>query len=221
MRAVSLSRFHVCALFAGACLCVCFPPTSRAGDDSLREKKEAVSAPGGAGAPAAGQGYTIKCPEGWTVRKGMVPQIDLTLSCDADPGATISVTRAPAGPEKEITESAAREMKEMLTANLPGYEVTAEEWREVDGARAYRVSARYTLRSGAFQMAMQNSQVLFVKGGTAYTITYTSTPGLFMKHLGEFETTLGSFGAKIEAIPTAPGQQPAARTAALPVSRKP
>jgi len=221
MRATPSSRFHACALFAGACLCVCSPPPSRAGDEPPRERKEAISAPGGAGAPAAGQGYTIKCPEGWTVRKGMVPQIDLTLSCDADPGVNISVARAPAGAEKEITESTAREMKEMYAANLPGYEVTAEEWREVDAARAYRVSARYTLRSGAFQMAMQNSQVLFVKGGTVYTITYTSTPGLFMKHLGEFETTLESFGAKSEAIPTAPGQQPAARTAASPAARKP
>jgi hypothetical protein len=196
------------------------PPPSRAGDEPPRDTKEAIGAPGGAGAPAAGQGYTIKCPEGWTVRKGMIPQIDLTLSCDADPGVTISVTRAPAGAEKEITESAAREMKEMLTANFPGYEVTAEEWRAVDAARAYRVSARYTLKAGELQMAMQNSQVLFVKGGTVYTITYTSTPGLFMKHLGEFETTLESFGARIEAIPTAPGQQPAARTAAPPASRK-
>ena len=38
------------------------------------------------------------------------------------------------------------------------------------------------------------------------------------KSLGEFETTLESFRAKIEASPTAPGQPPAARTAAPPAT---
>jgi len=40
---------------------------------------------------------------------------------------------------------------------------------------------------------LQNKQVMFIKGGRFYTITYTSTPALFMKHLGEFESAVGSF----------------------------
>lgn len=169
-----------------------------------------------AGAPAAGRGYTIARPDGWTVREGAMPQVDLAMTCDADPAASISVVKAPAGGEGEITENRARELKEMYTANLPGYTVTAEEWRAVGGARAYRIAARYTLQSGTFRMAMQNAQALFIAGDTVFTITYTSTPELFMKHLGEFETTLDGFRAQA-ATPSPPG----ARAAATPASRTP
>ncbi len=60
----------------------------------------------------------------------------------------------------------------------------------MDGARAYRISARYALNFGGPVLAMQNAQVLFVKGDTFYTVTYTSTPALFLKHLGDFEKVL-------------------------------
>lgn len=198
------------AFVLGACLCAAFPARARAADGPPPPARDAS-------APVARLGYTIKRPDGWSVRAGTMPQIGLALTCDADPAASISVVTTPAGGEGEITERAAREMKEMYMANLPGYTVTSEEWRTVGGARAYRISARYTPASGALRMTMQNAQALFIAGDTVYTITYTSTPELFMKHLGEFETVLDGFRAQAAAVPGTPGTG----AATAPASRRP
>lgn len=136
-------------------------------------------------------GYRIACPEGWERHGGDVRPMDAVFFCLADPGVNMSVTWAAAGGQKELTEAAANEMKEMFRQSYAGYSVTAEEWRELDGARAYALSAR---RQG-MGAELQNKQVMFIKGDRFYTLTYTSTPELFMKHLGEFELAIGSFKA--------------------------
>lgn len=161
-----------------------------AGESSPAKKPEAASA------LVERSAYTLLCPAGWSTAAGASPRVDLTLSCDADPGVNISVATAPAGATRDITEREAAEAKEMFKGSIPGYEVTAEEWSEVDGARAYRISARYALNFGGPVLAMQNAQVLFVKGDTFYTVTYTSTPALFLKHLGDFEKVLEEFRAR-------------------------
>ena len=48
---------------------------------------------------------------------------------------------------------------------------------------------------------IQSKQVMLIKGDRFYTITYTSTPALFMKHLGEFELGVGSFRTTGEKTP--------------------
>jgi hypothetical protein len=111
----------------------------------------------------------------------------------------MSVTWAAAGGQKELTETAVREMKEMFRQGYPGYTVTAEEWRELDGAKAYCLSARHQ-ELGA---ELQNKQVMLIKGDRFYTLTYTSTPALFMKYLGEFERAVGSFSITVEKAPPA------------------
>lgn len=161
-----------------------------AGESSPAKKSEAASA------LVERSAYTLLCPAGWSTAAGASPRVDLTLSCDADPGVNISVATAPAGATRDITEREAAEAKEMFKGSIPGYEVTAEEWSEVDGARAYRISARYALNLGGPVLAMQNAQLLFVKGDTFYTVTYTSTPALFLKHLGDFEKVLEEFRAR-------------------------
>lgn len=157
--------------------------------------------------------YALIRPEGWSQAAGVSPRVDLTLACDTDPGVNISIATAPAGVTREITDAEAAELKEMFKGSIPGYEVTAEEWMQVDGTRAYRVSARYALNLGGPALAMQNAQVLFVKGDTFYTVTYTSTPGLFLKHLGDFDAVLESFraGGGAPAAPTAAGTRAPAR----------
>lgn len=173
-----------------------------AGAPATVPAKEAATA-----TPAAGLGYAIGHPAGWSVREGAVPGVDLAMTCDADPGANITVTRAPAEGAGGFTEAQAREVKEMYSKNIPGYAVTAEEWRTVGGARAFRLCGRYALGSGGLRMEMQNAQVMFVAEGTLFTVTYTSTPALFMKHLGDFETALDGFSPRAAS-------QPATRTAA-------
>ncbi|MEJ2745620.1 MAG: DcrB-related protein, partial [bacterium] len=126
-----------------------------------------------------------------------VRPMDAIFFCLADPGVNISVTWTAAGGEKELTEAAVNEMKEMLRKSYPGYSVTAEEWRELDGVRAYALSARHR----GMGAELQNKQVMFIKGDRFYTITYTSTPALFLKHLGEFELAVGSFGTVGEKAP--------------------
>jgi hypothetical protein len=123
--------------------------------------------------------------------------MDAIFFCLADPGVNISVTWTAAGGEKELTEAAANEMKEMFRKSYPGYSVTAEDWRELDGVRAYALSARHQ----GMGAELQNKQVMFIKGDRFYTITYTSTPALFLKHLGEFELAVGSFGTVGDKAP--------------------
>ncbi len=77
-----------------------FPPPSRAGM-SRRGKRKKPSAPRAAPGPRRGAGLRDQMPGRLTVRKGMVPQIDLTLSCDADPGVNISVTSARGRRERD------------------------------------------------------------------------------------------------------------------------
>ncbi len=158
------------------------------------------------GPAAAGLEYAIDPPAGWSVREGAIPLVDLAMTCDADPGTSITVTKAPAEGAKEFSAAQAREMKEMYAKGIPGYTVTAEGWREVCGARAFRLCGRYALGAGGGRMEMQNAQVFFIAGEKLFTITYTSTPGLFMKHLGDFEAAIDGF--RIPA-PEPPGARPA------------
>ena len=152
-------------------------------------------------------GYRITCPEGWERHGGDVRPMDAVFLCLADPGVNVSVTLASAGGQKELTEAAANEMKEMFRQNYAGYSVTAEEWRELDGVRAYALSARHQ----GMGAELQNKQVMFIKGDRFYTLTYTSTPALFMKHLGEFELAVGSFrtaGGETPPVVQSPQPQP-------------
>lgn len=152
------------------------------------EKREYVSGSGG---------YRITCPEGWARHEGDIRPIDVIFFCRADPGVNMSVTWASAGGQKELTEAAVKEMKDMFRQSYPGYSVTAEEWRELDGAKAFCLSARHQ-EMGA---ELQNKQVMLIKGDRFYTLTYTSTPAFFMKHLGEFELGVGSFRTTGEKTP--------------------
>jgi len=152
------------------------------------EKREYVS---------SAAGYRITCPEGWARHEGDIRPIDVIFFCRTDPGVNMSVTWAAAGGQKELTEAAVKEMKDMFRQSYPGYSVTAEEWRELDGAKAYCLSARHK----EMGVELQNKQVMLIKGDRFYTITYTSTPALFMKHLGEFELAVGSFRTTGERTP--------------------
>jgi hypothetical protein len=134
-------------------------------------------------------GYRIACPEGWERHGGDVRPMDAIFFCLAEPGVNMSVTWAASGGQKELTKAAADEIKETFRRSYPGYSVTAEEWREMDGVKAYALSARHK----GMGAELQNKQVMFIKGDRFYTITYTSTPALFMKHLGEFELAVESF----------------------------
>lgn len=133
-------------------------------------------------------GYRITGPEGWE-KNDIGGAIDVTFLCAADPGVNISVAWASAGGEVSLTAASAREMVEMFRKSYPGYEMTAEEWRELDGAKAYCLSARYA----PMGTPLQNKQVMLIKGGKFFTITYTSTPALFMKYLGAFEEAVATF----------------------------
>jgi len=158
--------------------------------EAKAEKREYTSSVGG---------YRITCPEGWARHEGDVRPIDVIFFCRTEPGINMSVTWAAAGGQKELTEAAVKEIKEMFRQSYPGYAVTAEEWRELDGAKAYCLSARHQ-ELGA---ELQNKQVMLIKGDRFYTLTYTSTPALFMKYLGEFERAVGSFSTTAEKAPPA------------------
>lgn len=174
------------------------PFAGTAGGGSPQEKDAPAKAKAGTRDYASEKGgYRITCPEGWERHGGDVGPMDAVFFCLADPGVNMSVTWTAAGGQKELTEAAANEMKEMFKQSYAGYSVTAEEWRELDGAKAYALSARHE----GMGAELQNKQVMFVKGDRFYTITYTSTPASFMKHLGEFELAVGSFRTTGEKIP--------------------
>ncbi|MDD5555857.1 MAG: DcrB-related protein [bacterium] len=149
-----------------------------------------------AAVPAAGGGFTgpdgsyrLDCPDGWTVRETGAPAVEAAFFCDADQGVNFTVTRVPAPGEAELSEEAVREMQETFRSSYPGYRITADEWREVAGARAFCLSARYA-QAG---LELQNRQVMFIRDGIFYTLTYTATPASFMRHLGDFERAVESF----------------------------
>jgi len=148
-----------------------------------------ASPPGVAREYVSKAGYRIVWPEGWVKNDTDIRPLDVAFFCRSDPGVNISVTWAPAGGEAALTDAGAKEIKEMFRQSYPGYSVTAEEWRTVDGAKAYCLSARYS----RMNTQLHNKQVMFIKGGKFFTLTYTSTPALFMKYLDEFERTAGSF----------------------------
>lgn len=133
--------------------------------------------------------YRLVRPEGWMVREDAMPGIDVAFFCEEDPGVNFTVAKAAAGGESEFSDMAAMEIKETFRKSYPAYNVTAEEWRTLDGARAYCLSARYAPAG----VELQNKQVMFIKAGTFFTLTYTSTPALFMKRLADFEHAVESF----------------------------
>jgi hypothetical protein len=182
-RPIRLIACFILPLAAAACL----------GQDEPAKQKDVITGAGDTASEyvSADGAYRITCPEGWTKLDTGVRAFDAAFFCVADRGVNFTVARAPAGNDREITEAAAREMRDMFRQAYEGYTVTAEERREVDGVRAYILSARYKQMG----MELQNRQVMFVKGATFYTLTYTSTPPLFMKHLGDFERAAGSFRA--------------------------
>lgn len=138
---------------------------------------------------AGDAGYRITVPANWARHEGDVRPLDAIFFSLEDPGVNMSVTVAAAEPDGALTESTAREMREMFRQGYPSYEVTAEAWRDLDGVKAYCLSARYSPAG----RQLQNKQVILIKGGKFFTLTYTATPALFMKHLGAFEGAVESF----------------------------
>lgn len=136
-------------------------------------------------------GYSITCPPGWEKKGGIPGPIDMMFSCREDP-SVISVTWAPMEKgQLGLSKSVVSEMKETIRSTYPGCEITAEEWREVDGAKAFCLSLRFK----PLGMELRNKQVMLVKGGRFFTLVYTTSPEQFMNHLAEFEATVASFRA--------------------------
>lgn len=136
-------------------------------------------------------GYRLRAPAGWK-RQPMVPgPIDMLFICKEDP-SVINITWAPVDEgQDEFTGEMAAEMKGFNQSRAGGA-VTSEDWREVDGARAFCLSARYN----QLGVELQHKQVVFIKGGKFYSLTYTTAPELFLKNLGDFEMTVESFSIK-------------------------
>ncbi|MCX6355005.1 MAG: PsbP-related protein [Candidatus Aureabacteria bacterium] len=163
---------------------------ARAGENASEKVPQTLASPAGVTREYMSKaGYRIVWPEGWVKNDTDIRPLDVAFFCRSDPGVNISVTWAPAGGEAALTDAAAKEIKEMFRQSYPGYDVTAEEWRTVDGAKAYCLSARYA----RMDTQLHNKQVMFIKGGKFFTISYTSTPALFMKYLEACERTVGSF----------------------------
>ncbi len=133
--------------------------------------------------------YRITIPKRWEKSDRAFGPADLLLFCDGSPGVNISVIWSAAGEGEELNESVAKEMKELCKQRYEGYEVTAEEWRKLGGVKAYCISARFKQHENE----IRNKQVMLIKGGKTYILTYTAMAELFMKHLGEFEKAVDSF----------------------------
>jgi len=167
-------------------LAACSPPDPRAGLTNVRD--------------AVGvfvtniQRYTLFLPEGWeaTVSTGMISARHVE-----DNAATVTVIRGPLGGQTQINSVWTDNFWDEFTSTFEDYEViyatepteTGAPGKRIEGFPAFKTIYTATVAG----VASQFLQVLVLRGGSMYLVTYTNTPENFDDHLDDIDLMIEHF----------------------------
>jgi hypothetical protein len=166
-----------------------FIPQAVRAQDAASTKNEAAPGESSRAYRSDVGGYSIVYPQNWEKSEKAFGPIDAIFFRKGEPGVNISITWSPIEKGEQLDESMVREMKEGIGKRYKEYKETAETWGTLDGVKAYSLSARFK----QYGIELQNKQVMLIKAGRFYILTYSAVPKVFMKYLGEFEEAISTF----------------------------